>query len=31
MVTVIVFEFSAMRCQPLKRALEPFKEIRRIT
>ncbi|HDZ9267403.1 TPA: acetyltransferase [Vibrio cholerae] len=24
MVTVVVFEFSVMRCQPLRRALCPF-------
>ncbi|EKF9853955.1 acetyltransferase [Vibrio cholerae] len=27
MVAVVVFGFSGMRCQPLRRALEPRKEI----
>ncbi|EGQ9207124.1 acetyltransferase [Vibrio cholerae] len=27
MVTVVVFEFSGMRCQPLRRALTVFGEI----
>ncbi|EJL6492982.1 acetyltransferase [Vibrio cholerae] len=33
MVTVVVFEFSVMRCQPLRRALglrEVWREIERI-
>ncbi|ELE2134940.1 acetyltransferase [Vibrio cholerae] len=27
MVTVVVFEFSVMRCQPLRRALYTYKEV----
>ncbi|HBC3996915.1 acetyltransferase [Vibrio cholerae] len=27
MVTVVVFEFSVMRCQPLRRALCAFRKI----
>ncbi|MBY7676690.1 acetyltransferase [Vibrio mimicus] len=27
MVTVVVFEFSVMRCQPLRRALDLFAKI----
>ncbi|MBN7286584.1 acetyltransferase [Vibrio cholerae] len=27
MVTVVVFEFSVMRCQPLRRALCDFSDI----
>ncbi|ENM5787931.1 acetyltransferase [Vibrio metoecus] len=27
MVTVVVFEFSVMRCQPLRRALELSEEV----
>ncbi|EKF9477152.1 iron transporter [Vibrio cholerae] len=27
MVTVVVFEFSGMRCQPLRRALAPTGDI----
>ncbi|EKF9989409.1 acetyltransferase [Vibrio cholerae] len=28
MVTVVVFEFSVMRCQPLRRALTAHEEVR---
>ncbi|MGT8847698.1 acetyltransferase [Vibrio cholerae] len=27
MVTVVVFEFCVMRCQPLRRALYTYKEV----
>ncbi|ENM3890103.1 acetyltransferase [Vibrio cholerae] len=27
MVSVVVFEFSSMRCQPLRRALYTYKEV----
>ncbi len=27
MVTVVVFEFSVMRCQPLRRALNAFEKL----
>ncbi|EGQ9464118.1 acetyltransferase [Vibrio cholerae] len=27
MVAVVVFEFSVMRCQPLRRALYTYKEV----
>ncbi|ELJ8688365.1 acetyltransferase [Vibrio cholerae] len=27
MVTVVVFEFSGMRCQPLRRALSAYEDI----
>ncbi|ENM5776283.1 acetyltransferase [Vibrio mimicus] len=27
MITVVVFEFSVMRCQPLRRALSAFRTL----